>query len=61
MGTRLNYKSGDMLMAVVTKEIEINTKGFNDIHDITPLIADFVKKLPFSEGSVVIFIPGSTA
>jgi len=48
-------------MAVITKEIEINTKGFNDVHDITPLIADFVKKLPFSEGSVVIFIPGSTA
>jgi secondary thiamine-phosphate synthase enzyme len=48
-------------MAVVTKETEINTKGFNDVYNITPLIADFVKKLPFSEGSVVIFIPGSTA
>ncbi len=47
-------------MAVVTKEIEIETKGFNDIHDITPLVADFVKKLPFPEGSVIIFVPGST-
>ncbi len=47
-------------MAVVTKEIEIDTKGFNDIHDITPLVADFVKKLPFPEGSVIIFVPGST-
>jgi secondary thiamine-phosphate synthase enzyme len=36
------------------------TKGFNDIHDITSLVADFVKKLPFSEGSVIIFVPGST-
>ncbi len=47
-------------MAVVTKEIEIETKGFNDVHDITPLVADFVKKLPFPEGSVIIFVPGST-
>ena len=48
-------------MAVITKEVEINTKGFNDVHDITPIVADFIKKLPFSEGSVVIFVPGSTA
>jgi len=47
-------------MAVVTEEIEIETKGFNDVHDITPLVADFVRKLPFSEGSVIIFVPGST-
>jgi len=47
-------------MAVVTKEVEIETKGFNDIHDITSLVNDFVKRLPFSEGSVIIFVPGST-
>lgn len=48
-------------MAVVTKEVEIETKGFNDVHDITPLVADFVSRLAFSEGSVIIFVPGSTA
>ncbi|MEE8300216.1 MAG: secondary thiamine-phosphate synthase enzyme YjbQ [Desulfatiglandales bacterium] len=48
-------------MAVVTKEVEIETKGFNDVRDITQLVADFVRKLPFSEGSVTIFVPGSTA
>jgi len=47
-------------MAVVTKDVEIETKGFNDVHDITPLVTDFVRKLPFSEGSVIIFVPGST-
>jgi len=47
-------------MAVVTKEVEIETQGFNDIHDITSLVNNFVKKLPFSEGSVIIFVPGST-
>jgi secondary thiamine-phosphate synthase enzyme len=48
-------------MAVVTKEVEIDSRGFTDIHDITPLVADFVRKLPFPEGLVVIFVPGSTA
>ncbi len=48
-------------MAVITEEIEIETKGFNDVRDITPLVDDFVRKLPFSEGSVIIFVPGSTA
>ncbi len=48
-------------MAVVTKEVEIETKGFNDVYDITPLVDGFVRKIPFSEGSVIIFVPGSTA
>jgi secondary thiamine-phosphate synthase enzyme len=48
-------------MPVITKYLEIETKGFNDVHDITPMINKFVKDLPFSEGSVTIFIPGSTA
>ena len=47
-------------MSVVTKEVEIETKGFNDIHNITSLVQDFIKELPFSEGSVIIFVPGST-
>jgi secondary thiamine-phosphate synthase enzyme len=48
-------------MAVVTKEYGIETRGFSDVHDITPMVADFVRKLPFPEGSVTIFVPGSTA
>jgi secondary thiamine-phosphate synthase enzyme len=48
-------------MAVVTKEVQIETRGFSDVRDITPLVADFVRELPFSEGAVIIFVPGSTA
>jgi len=48
-------------MTVITKELEIGTSGFTDVHDITPLVNGFVKDLPFSEGSVIIFVPGSTA
>jgi secondary thiamine-phosphate synthase enzyme len=48
-------------MTVITQYLEMETRGFNDVHDITPMITGFVKDLPFSEGSVTIFIPGSTA
>jgi len=48
-------------MGVVTKELAIETRGFNDVHDITSMVAGFIQDLPFSEGSVTIFIPGSTA
>jgi secondary thiamine-phosphate synthase enzyme len=48
-------------MAVVTKEVQIETRGFTDVRDITPLVADFVRDLPFSEGAAIIFVPGSTA
>ena len=44
-------------MAVVTQEFEIQTTGFHDVRDITPVVVDFVKKLPFPEGSVTIFVP----
>jgi len=48
-------------MTIVTEETSIETKGLTDVHDITPFVAGFVKKLSFSEGSVLIFVPGSTA
>jgi secondary thiamine-phosphate synthase enzyme len=48
-------------MPVITKELEIGTMGYNDVRDITPLVSSFVNDLPFSEGSVTIFVPGSTA
>jgi secondary thiamine-phosphate synthase enzyme len=48
-------------MTVITKEYAIDMKGFGDVRDITPLLVDFVKELSFAEGSVTIFVPGSTA
>ena len=48
-------------MAIVTREFKIETTGFNDIHDISPIVSNFVHELAFSEGSVTIFVPGSTA
>jgi len=39
----------------------IETKGFNDIIDITSQIELLLHKSPFSEGSILIFASGATA
>lgn len=49
------------MATVVTREFTMKTSGFNDTRDLTPLVSNFVHELEFSEGSVTIFIPGSTA
>jgi secondary thiamine-phosphate synthase enzyme len=41
-------------------EFSIKTKGFNDIIDITPKVEECVKKSEIKEGTVLIFVPGST-
>ena len=48
-------------MAAVTKEITVSTKGFSEIYDLTSQIEEFIGKLPFEEGAVTVFVPGSTA
>ena len=48
-------------MAVVTKEVTVCTKGFSEIYNITPQVEDFIRQLPFKEGAVTVFVPGSTA
>ncbi len=49
------------MATVVTREFEVETSGFNDIHNISPIVSEFVHELTFSEGSVTLFVPGSTA
>jgi secondary thiamine-phosphate synthase enzyme len=48
-------------MAVATKEITVSTKGFSEVYDLTSQIEEFIGKLPFEEGAITIFVPGSTA
>ncbi|MEE8317455.1 MAG: secondary thiamine-phosphate synthase enzyme YjbQ, partial [Candidatus Omnitrophota bacterium] len=47
-------------MAVVTKKININTKGDTDIVDITPQVATSVSNAGVDKGVVSIFVSGST-
>ncbi len=39
----------------------VNTKGHNDIIDVTSQIAQIIKNSNIQEGAVLIFVPGSTA
>ncbi len=48
-------------MQVITDFINLSTKGFNDIIDITHDVANLVKEYEINSGIVTIFIPGSTA
>lgn len=48
-------------MAIVTQEIKVNSKKENDMIDITSKTSELVKKSGIQEGSVTIFVSGSTA
>jgi len=48
-------------MTVVTKDITFQTKGNCDIIDVTPQVAKKVAESGVSNGTVTLFISGSTA
>ena len=47
-------------MTVETKSLEIQSKGENEIIDITEEIADIVKNSKIKNGIITIFVSGST-
>ena len=48
-------------MTVITKTIEINSKGENDMVDITDQTLKAILESKLENGIVTIFVPGSTA
>ena len=48
-------------MQIVTKELTLETRGFNDTHDITARVAEVVSASGLADGVAVVFVPGSTA
>ena len=47
-------------MTVITKYIKVQSKGENDIIDLTDKISAKIKESPISSGIVTIFVTGST-
>jgi thiamine phosphate synthase YjbQ (UPF0047 family) len=45
---------------IITKTIELSTRGRCDIHDITDHIRDHVAASGVTSGTVTVFVPGST-
>ena len=48
-------------MTIVTEKLNIKTKGFTDIINITDQIQDIVKNKNIGEGQILVYVPGSTA
>ncbi|MCB0743394.1 MAG: secondary thiamine-phosphate synthase enzyme YjbQ [Ignavibacteriae bacterium] len=48
-------------MKIITTSFSLNTKGFNDIIDITKLVQHKITESEFTEGNVLVFVPGATA
>jgi len=45
---------------IIQKKLELNTKGFNDIVDITPQIQNYVSESQINDGYILVFVPGAT-
>jgi len=45
---------------IIQIKLELNTKGFNDIVDITPHIQNKVSDSKIKDGYVLVFVPGAT-
>ena|SRR3990172_7796266 len=48
-------------MQIVTKSFDLATKGFTDIIDITAELKRLLKNSGLNEGTLMAFVPGSTA
>ncbi len=47
-------------MAVITKQIKISSKSENDVIDITDQVADALSKSGILNGTITVFVSGST-
>ncbi len=48
-------------MKIIYEEIERNTRGSGDLIDITPDLADILRKTGLGAGNMTVFVVGSTA
>jgi secondary thiamine-phosphate synthase enzyme len=45
---------------IIQKKINLSTKGFTDIIDITPALRSYIQESNLNDGHVIVFVPGST-
>jgi len=48
-------------MPVRSFSFQLKTRGFSDVHDLTPKVRDLLKSAGLANGLVTVFVPGSTA
>jgi secondary thiamine-phosphate synthase enzyme len=48
-------------MAIITKTLKLSTRGESDVHDLTGGVAKVVGEAGIRDGTVTVFVSGSTA
>lgn len=48
-------------MTTSSTTLSVSTRGFNDVHDLTGRVEDFLKRSRITDGLLTVFVPGSTA
>ena len=48
-------------MTIITKNIQVKSKGENDMIDVTKQTSRLLEESKLDEGIVTVFVPGSTA
>ena len=48
-------------MPVKTYDFQVSTKGYGDVIDVTDKVEGLVAKSSLADGTVTVFVPGSTA
>ncbi len=48
-------------MKIHARTLNVDTKGFNDVLDLTDRVSGVVREAGISNGTVTVFVPGSTA
>lgn len=46
---------------IITTHIPVSTKGFTDIHDLTPRVRAALRETKLQDGTATVFVSGSTA
>lgn len=46
---------------IITTQIPVSTKGFTDIHDVTPRVRAALHETKLQDGTATVFVSGSTA
>lgn len=47
-------------MKIVNDSLNVNTRGFNDMKDITPIVEESLASSGLRNGVLTLFVPGST-
>jgi secondary thiamine-phosphate synthase enzyme len=58
---KLNFQRREPIMQIVTKTVQLSTRGFCDVLSITEPVETALRETLLRNGVVTVFVPGATA